>query len=61
LEILGILVMDGGADEAVVGGGGDEAGENSASVSTVRQTSVPLSKKRYKKLGIAKFVLDCLI
>jgi len=53
--------MDGGADEAVVGGGGDEAGENSASVSTVRQTSVPLSKKRYKKLGIAKFVLDCLI
>jgi hypothetical protein len=58
--------MDGGADEDVVGGG-DEAGDvvpsNNASASTFRQTSasVPLSKRRYKKLGVAKFVLDCLI
>ena len=48
------------SDEAIVGGGGDETGSNSATTITLT-TSVPLSKKRYKKLGIAKFVLDCLI
>jgi hypothetical protein len=58
--------MDGGANEDVVGGGdevGDVVPSNNASASTVRQTSasVPLSKRRYKKLGVAKFVLDCLI
>ena len=53
------LVMDGGADEAVVGGGdiaGDEIGSNSGA--TTRQTaSIPVRKKRYMKLGIAKSVL----
>jgi hypothetical protein len=55
--------MDGGrgTNEAVVGWGGDEAAENSAPSSTARQTSIPPSKKRYKKLGIANFVLHCLI
>ena len=51
--------MDGGADEAVVGGGdtaGDEIGSNSGA--TTRQSaSIPVKKKRYKKLGIAKSVL----
>jgi tRNA uridine 5-carbamoylmethylation protein Kti12 len=47
--------MDGRADEAIVAGGEDEAedviGLNSAT--TIRRTtSLPLSKKRYKKLGI---------
>jgi len=58
--------MDGGADEVVVGGEeGDEARDvvrsNTACATTVRQTLVPLSKNRYKKLGIAKSVLDYFI
>ena len=54
--------MDGGVDEAVVGGGdtaGDEIGSNSGA--TTRQAaSIPVKKKRYKKLGIAKSVLHYL-
>ena len=54
--------MDGGADEAVVGGGDiaeDEIGSNSGA--TTRQSaSIPVKKKRYKKLGIAKSVLHYL-
>jgi len=57
--------MDGGVDEVVVGGEGDEASDvvrsNTACATTVRQTLVPLSKNRYKKLGIAKSVLDYFI
>jgi len=56
------LVMDGGADKAVVGGGDtteDEIGSNSGA--TTRQSaSIPVKKKRYKKLGIAKSVLHYL-
>jgi hypothetical protein len=52
---FGHLVMDGRADEAIVAGGEDEdedvIGSNSAT--TIRRTtSLPLSKKHYKKLGI---------
>jgi hypothetical protein len=55
--------MDGRSDEAIVGGGADEGGDvvHSKSASTIRQTSVPLIKKCYKKLGIIKFVLHYLI
>ena len=55
--------MDGRSDEAIVGGGADEGGDvvRSKSATMIRHTSVSLSKKRYKKLDIAKFVLDCLI
>jgi hypothetical protein len=48
----GHFVMEGGANEAVVGRGGDGGdviGSNSGTATTARQTtSIPLSKKRYK-------------
>ena len=57
-----------GADEAVVGREVEEAGDvigSNSGTSTaimIRQTtSIPLSKKHYKKLGIAKCVVDYLI
>ena len=60
--------MDREADEAVVGGGnisGDQIGSNSGGIgTTTRQaSSIPVRKKRYKKLGIAnaKSVLYYLI
>ena len=55
--------MDGRSDEAIVGGGADEGGDvvHSKSATMIRQTSVSLSKNRYKKLGIAKSVLDYFI
>jgi hypothetical protein len=63
---LFILVMDGVAEETAVGGGFNEARDgidsNSGTATRIRQaTSIPLSKKRYKKLGIAKCVVDYLI
>ena len=59
-------MMDGAADEAVVGGediAGDQIGSNNGgTATTTRQTtSIPVRKKRYKKLGIAKSVLHYLI
>jgi len=65
LEIFSQLVMDREAD-AVVGGGnisGDQIGSNSGGIgTTTRQaSSIPIRKKRYKKLGIAKSVLYYLI
>ena len=58
--------MDREADESVVGGeniSGDQIGSNSGGIATTtRQTySIPVRKKRYKKLGIAKSVLHYLI
>ena len=58
-------MMDREAD-AVVGGGnisGDQIGSNSGGIgTTTRQaSSIPVRKKRYKKLGIAKSVLYYLI
>jgi hypothetical protein len=55
-----------GADEVVVVWGRDEPGDvvgsNSGIATMIMQkTSIPLSKKRYKKLGITKFVLDYLL
>jgi len=51
------------SDEAIEGGRADEGGDvvRSKSATMIRHTSVSLSKKRYKKLDIAKFVLDYLI
>ena len=68
LEIFSQLVMDRESDEGVVGGGnisGDQIGSNSGGIgTTTRQaSSIPVRKKRYKKLGIAnaKSVLYYLI
>ena len=59
-------MMDRESDEGVVGGGnisGDQIGSNSGGIgTTTRQaSSIPIRKKRYKKLGIAKSVLYYLI
>jgi hypothetical protein len=41
---------------------GDMVGSNSGIATMITQTtSIPLGKKRYKKLGITKFVLDYLL
>jgi len=65
LEIFSQLVMDREAD-AVVGGGnisGDQIGSNSGGIGTTprQASSIPIRKKRYKKLGIVKSVLYYLI
>ena len=58
--------MDKEADEAVVGGeniSGDQIGSNSGGIATTTRqaSSIPVRKKCYKKLGIAKSVLYYLI
>jgi len=65
LEIFSQLVMDREAD-AVVGGGnisGDQIGSNSGGIGTTprQASSIPIRKKRYKKLGIVKSMLYYLI
>ena len=66
LGIFSHLVMDREADEPVVGGeniSGDQIGSNSGGIATTTRqaSSIPVGKKRYKKLGIAKSVLHYLI
>ena len=58
--------MDREADESVVGGeniSGDQIGSNSDGIATTTRhtSSIPVRKKRYKKLGIVKSVLYYLI
>ena len=66
LGIFSHLVMNRGADEAVVGRediGADQIDSNNGGIATTTRqaTSIPVRKKRYKKIGIAKCVLHYLI
>jgi len=66
LGVFSHLVMNRGADEAVVGRediGADQIDSNNGGIATTTRqaTSIPVRKKRYKKIGIAKCVLHYLI